>query len=680
MNRLSLRLQIGALTLVSLVLLAIFISYTAISKSSDALTKQAYSQLTSLRDIKKTQIQNFFNERIGDVEVLARSENIRQITTDLRSAYDQDLDTTTNFPITNNDIKDKTRSHERFFQSYLKDYGYYDVFIIDKQFGHVMYSAAKESDYGSNLQHGPFRDSGLSEVWNKVRNSQATAIVDMKPYEPSNFDPAMFIGTPIVIDGQFIAVLVFQISNTAINSVMTYREGYGASQEDYLVGQDMLMRSDSFLDPVNHTMVASFASPAKGSVDTEATKQAFSGKTSTEIVIDYNGNPVLSAYSTVDIGSGIVWAVLSEIDEAEIMLIPNSIRNSIFITSLILLIIFVSIAMLIVKFGIVNPINRFREKLHMVMMSKDLTLQLDKDAPLEISEMAICVNDLNAELRNLINTAKQASTENASIAHELSTSSLGVGTNVEKSVVIVNEASDQATLIDTDILKSIEGAQASKTEMMKANTNLQSAREEINLLTTRVSETTEHQSALASDIARLSGEAAEVKGILQVISNIAEQTNLLALNAAIEAARAGEQGRGFAVVADEVRGLAAHTQSSLTEINSTISTIISTIEEVSSNMSKNSEEIQELSVIGSSVDEKINETASIVNEATTMSEQTASNFSVTGDDISDMVSKIKQINTISSTNARSVEEIAAAAEHLNTLTENLNAQLESFTT
>lgn len=680
MKKLSLRLQVGILTSGSMILMASLICYTAITKSSEALTNQAYSQLTSLRDIKKTQIQNFFQQRIRDIEVLARSEDIHNLTADLQLAYQQGFDESGSFPVTSSNIKTKTDLHEIYFQSYIKDYGYYDVFIIDKKFGHVMYSAAKESDYGSNLKYGPYKNSGLSEVWRKTRDSRATTIVDMSPYAPSNFDPAMFIGTPIDWDGEFGAVLVFQISNVAINNVMTYRKGYGASQEDYLVGQDKLMRSDSYLDPVNHTVVASFATPGKGTVDTRATKSAFEGNTSTEIVIDYNGNPVLSAYSTVNVGSGIIWAIMSEIDESEVMQIPNSIRNVIVIKSLVLVTIFVLIASLVVRFGIVKPISRFREKLEMVRMGKDLTLELDLNAPLEIREMANSVNDLNAELRGLINNAKQTSTENASIAHQLSTSSLGVGTNVEKSVIIVNAASEQAISIDGDIIKSIEGAQASKAEMVKANTNLQAAKEEINLLTMRVSETTEHQNALASDIARLSGEAAEVTGILQVISNIAEQTNLLALNAAIEAARAGEQGRGFAVVADEVRGLAAHTQSSLSEINATITRIITTIEEVSSNMNKNSEEIQALSVIGHSVDEKINGTAFIVNAATTTSEQTAANFTITGKAISEMAIKIQEVNSISSTNARSVEEIAAAAEHLNTMTENLNAQLESFTT
>lgn len=72
------------------------------------------------------------------------------------------------FPVSNELIKKATQIHEEYFQSYMKDYGYYDIFLIDGKSGQVIYSAAKESDYGSNLKTGEFKDSGLAQAYNKA--------------------------------------------------------------------------------------------------------------------------------------------------------------------------------------------------------------------------------------------------------------------------------------------------------------------------------------------------------------------------------------------------------------------------------------------------------------------------------------------------------------------------------
>jgi methyl-accepting chemotaxis protein len=196
----------------------------------------------------------------------------------------------------------------------------------------------------------------------------------------------------------------------------------------------------------------------------------------------------------------------------------------------------------------------------------------------------------------------------------------------------------------------------------------------------KVQETAQTEVELSYKMNQLSSDATQVKSILEVIGDIADQTNLLALNAAIEAARAGEHGRGFAVVADEVRKLAERTQKSLVEINATINVIVQSIMDASTQMSQNSEEIQSLASAASEVEAKINESVSIVQLAVRATDKTVKDFEATGKSVENIAQKVSTINDISATNARNVEEIAAAAEHLNSMTEELNSKLEIFRT
>ncbi|WP_304542873.1 methyl-accepting chemotaxis protein [Sulfurimonas microaerophilic] len=339
------------------------------------------------------------------------------------------------------------------------------------------------------------------------------------------------------------------------------------------------------------------------------------------------------------------------------------------------------IAIVVAEKGIVAPIREILTVTKNLARGEgDLTKRVNVHSRDEIKEVADNINEFISKVHTSVNGAKTSSFENSAVSHELSATATMLGSNVDKSVSIVSETTENAIRTNSQIKLSIEDAINSKEEMVEANKMLNNAKDDIVLLTTKVQSSVESELELAGKIETLSQETAQVKDVLVVISDIADQTNLLALNAAIEAARAGEHGRGFAVVADEVRKLAERTQNTLAEINATISIIVQSTETASQEMNINSQQMQKLSEISIDVEQRIESTTQIVNRATEATDRTVQDFENTGKQIDEILGGIEEINTISLGNARSVEEIMVAAQHLNNMTHELSSKLEQFRT
>ncbi len=354
--------------------------------------------------------------------------------------------------------------------------------------------------------------------------------------------------------------------------------------------------------------------------------------------------------------------------------------TQIMVMAVICVVIFVFLIVILQK-AILTPLSELHDKTeNLASGDGDLTKILDVKTDDEIGKTSLAFNRFIDKVHQTVAMAKASSSENATVANTLSKTALEVGKRAQNSSILVNQTNEMSQSMKEELALSLQKAEESKLQMQQAHAQLTQAKHHIIHMASQVHASAHTEIELARQIAQLSSDADQVKGVLTVISDIADQTNLLALNAAIEAARAGEHGRGFAVVADEVRNLAERTQRSLSEINATISIIVQAINDASEHMNANSNSMEALTKIAANVENNITETTTIMDNATLSSEHTVQDYIATGKKIDEIVTKISEIRENTSVNTKSMEEMSHAIDNLNDLTAKLNLVLGRFKT
>jgi len=230
------------------------------------------------------------------------------------------------------------------------------------------------------------------------------------------------------------------------------------------------------------------------------------------------------------------------------------------------------------------------------------------------------------------------------------------------------------------VLNSTTAAQDTNYKIDEANTNLTSATTQISNINGSIQSVALTQQTLSKELNTLVSQTQNVKGILEIIGDIADQTNLLALNAAIEAARAGEHGRGFAVVADEVRKLAERTQDSLSEINRTINTIVDAITDTSQKIDKSTTSILSVSHDSNLIQKIIATSSSLISLAASSVHHSNQQLQKLMSGMDFIASNINSLNLITSSNEESIQQITNVAIQLDQSTSDINQKLQKFRT
>lgn len=657
------------------------IMYVTYERGAAAIRREVEQSLEASSKAKAVQVENYVVERKRNVSGLSRIPDIIAALADFNQAFNKAGNKSAEYE----EIDQRMRP---FLTSVKESRGYSDLFLISPD-GECLFSVTKGEVMGSNIITGPYRESSLAKVFERTKSMLDAEVSDFDYYQSSN-ESAAFIAAPVMRGRTLIGVIELQLNNSEIYKLLSDYTGLGETGETVvssLRGEKLI-----FMAPTRHDPNAAFRRqiPIKELPKYHALHEAANGRASTQaaVVTDYGGKHVLAVWRFLP---SFRWGMVTKIEYDEAFASIASMRRDQTVIALLAILVVIGTALYVAR-SISGPIVQLTQSTSLIA-SGNLHEKIVVVSEDEVGELASAFNKMIADLKTTL-VSRDALAEQIRHRERLGETIRGVvvqlgitsGDILTASGRLSHGAREQAAAVKATVSTVDEVSRTAAQAANRARKVAESVRrsEEVGKAGRKaVTDTVdvlnvakERSDKVAENIVALAEKTQAIGEIIATVSEIAEQTNLLSLNAAIEASRAGEHGRGFTIVASEVKALAEQSKKATGQVRSILESIQKAISTAVYSTEQGIHSMVTATQAAGQAGETIKLLSDIIAEAATVSSQIMTSASQQTSGVEQVGVSMASINQIATQNLSATAQTVNAAQELNHIGIKLNDLLK----